>query len=61
MASMRIVPIHLLLAAGGSGIEGPTHIHDGGIPFPSGNVGGGVFFSHENDYGITFLFTVENY
>lgn len=41
MAYMRIGPIHL--AAGVLGIEGPTLIHDGGIPFPSGNVGGGVF------------------
>lgn len=43
MASMRIKPIHL--AAGGSGIEGPTRIHDGGIPFPSGKRGRWRFLS----------------
>lgn len=60
MAYTRIGPIRL--AAGGLGIEGPTLIHDGGIPFPSGNVGGGVFSLEGFDItmGFTFLYC-ENY
>lgn len=64
---MRIGPIHL--AAGGlgggglgTGIEGPTRIHDGGIPFSiwRQNVGWWRFFSLSDDMtmGFTFLFTM---